>query len=123
MINLVTNDFTTDFTTNIPVIEEALDKITRCIVESFHPIKIILFGSYAYGKPNPDSDIDLLVVMEDDDAPARRSTKVAQMCRLPYIAMDILVQTPEEIEKRLAGFDPFLEEIFTKGRFLYDATR
>ena len=111
-----------EFTVTSPVTEQLLQEITQCIIETFHPLKIILFGSYAYGQPTSDSDIDLLVVMAEDGRPAQRSAKIAQACRPHYIAMDVLVQTPTEIEKRLAGFDPFLEEILAKGRILYAAS-
>ena len=111
-----------EFTVKPTVTEQMLQKITQCIVETFHPLKIILFGSYAYGNPTPDSDIDLLVVIEGDGRPAQRSAKVAQACRPRYIAMDVLVQSPVEIEQRLTGFEPFLEKILTKGRILYAAS-
>jgi predicted nucleotidyltransferase len=103
------------------VTEAIIEEITRKIVKTFQPERIILFGSHAYGKPGRDSDMDLLVIMDTEARPAERSTRIAQVCRPRYVAMDILVRTPEEIEKRLEGFDPFLEEILSRGRVLYDA--
>jgi predicted nucleotidyltransferase len=105
------------------VTEELLREITQRIVEQFHPEKIVLFGSYAYGAPTLHSDVDLLVIMESDDCPARRSANVMRACRPPHLSMDVIVITPEELKKRLAGFDPFLEEALSKGRVLYESNR
>ena len=106
----------------------ALDEATICrisdqIAAEFQPERIILFGSHAYGRPNWDSDLDLLVIMDTDLRPAERSTRITRTCRPRYVAMDVLVRTPEEIAQRLNGFDPFLEEILSHGRILYDAAR
>ena len=49
--------------------------------------------------------------MESDDRPAKRSAKVMSVCCPRHLGMDLLVITPEELEKRLAGFDRFLEEV------------
>ena len=103
--------------------EPLLVEIARRIVDHFNPDKIILFGSYAYGAPRNDSDLDLLVIMDTEMRPAARSAAVARICRPKYVAMDIVVRTPEEIQTRLRNFDPFLEEIFKLGRTLYESTR
>ena len=103
------------------VTDELLMEITKQIVENFHPEKVILFGSYAYGKPTIESDVDLLVIMKSNDRPAKRSAKVISVCRPRHLSMDLLVITPGELEKRLVGFDPFLEEILNKGRVLYES--
>ena len=103
------------------VTAELLDDITQRIAEQFHPEKILLFGSYAYGNPTLHSDVDLLVVMKSDDRPAKRSAKVMSFCRPRHLSMDVIVITPEELEKRLAGFDPFLEEVLSKGKVLYES--
>ena len=103
------------------ITEEQLRQITGKIVEIFHPEQIILFGSYAYGDPTPDSDVDLLVIMETESRPAERSARIARLCRPRYVPMDILVRTPGEIADRLQRFDPFLEEILRHGKVLYRA--
>lgn len=103
--------------------EAAISRIADRIVEEFHPERIILFGSHAYGRPSWESDLDLLVIMETDLRPAERSSLIARKCRPRYVAMDILVRTPREMAERLDGFDPFLEEVLSHGRVLYDAAR
>jgi uncharacterized protein len=89
------------------------------MVERLHPEKVILFGSHAYGRPNDDSDVDLLVVM-----PARNMIDMAVRIRrflpAPY-PMDLLVRTPEYLAKRLALGDQFLREIVERGIVLHDA--
>lgn len=104
-------------------IDILLNEITQKIIQSFDPERIILFGSYAYGTPTEDSDIDLLVIMHTQDRPSKRSAKITSVCRPRYVSMDIIVRTPEEITRRLEEFDPFLEEILTSGRVLYEAAR
>ena len=98
-----------------------LQEITQKIVDAFHPEQIILFGSHAYGKPGETSDVDLLVIMHTDLRPAERSAQISRVCRPRYLPMDILVRTPQEIAERLNAFDPFLEEILTHGKVLYQA--
>ena len=94
-------------------------EIANKIVEHFHLDQIIHFGSHAYGEPKTDSDLDLLVIMDTDLRPTVRSAAIARICRPKYVAMDIVVRTPEEIQTHLQNFDPFLEEIFKLGRTLY----
>ena len=107
---------------NLPVNADMLEGIVRKIVEAFRPKRIILFGSHAYGTPAQDSDVDLLVIMDTKARPAERSARITQVCRPRYLALDILVRTPKEIAKRLKGFDPFLEEILTRGKVLYETS-
>src|SRR5215475_7418711 len=67
-----------------PVTEALLADITQRIVEKFQPFKVILFGSYAYGTPDLDSDVDLLVVMDSDEPMAQRIIPfviLSAMCR------------------------------------------
>ncbi len=101
------------------VTDDLLKEITRKIVDRFHPEKIILFGSHAWGDPQPDSDLDLFVVMESDLSRARRAARIALECRPRLLAMDIVVRTPDEVGKRLEMRDPFIKRIFEDGRILY----
>src|SRR5260370_14342069 len=83
---------------NIP--KRVIRRYARAIAEEFHPDRIILFGSHAYGTPHEDSDVDLLVVM-----PARRQGSMAYKISLALQApfpMDLIVRTPEQLRRRLA---------------------
>lgn len=103
-----------------PTVTEALlSEITRRIVEAFHPVKVILFGSYAYGTPHKDSDVDLLVIMEYDKPRNEQYVAVYEAAHIDFLPMDLLVRTPAEIEARLAIGDFFIKEILEKGKVLY----
>ena len=101
---------------NIPL--AAIRRFARKIAERFHPDKIILFGSYAYGTPDQDSDVDLLVIM-----PTRNERTQATRIRLAVarcFPMDLIVRTPENLRWRLEEGDWFLREIVSKGKVLYE---
>lgn len=96
-------------------------RFARDVVERFDPDKIILFGSYAYGTPHEDSDVDILVIM-----PARN--QLDQAFRIhdtiqPPFPMDIIVRTPKNMAWRLAEGESFLREITSKGKVLYEKAR
>src|SRR5713226_8988371 len=100
----------------IPI--RAIRRYARAIADRFHPDKIILFGSFAYGNPNADSDVDLLVIM-----PARNQRSQAYKIRLALSApfpLDLLVRTPETMSWRIEEGDSFLREIMAKGKILYE---
>jgi predicted nucleotidyltransferase len=103
-----------------PVTKRTLNEIVRRIVGELCSEKIILFGSYGYGSPTNDSDVDLLVIMETNDRPADRYLAVSRLIRPRPFPLDILVKTPAEITQALAKGDFFIREIVTKGQTLYE---
>jgi uncharacterized protein len=102
------------------VTKSLIRKYANQIAQQFSPQKIILFGSYAYGKPNEDSDVDLLVIMSFKGRNPEKATDIWMATR-PKFPIDIMVRKPEEIKKRLAMGDFFLREITEKGEVLYEA--
>jgi predicted nucleotidyltransferase len=90
------------------------------IAERFHPQQVILFGSYAYGTPTPDSDVDLLVVMETPLRHVEQAVEIRQAVDFPF-PVDVLVRTPRHLAERVALGDVFLREVLTKGVVLYAA--
>lgn len=89
------------------------------IVREFSPLQVILFGSYAYGTPTEDSDVDLLVVMDIPESETRRQA-IEIRKRIPRrFQMDLLVRSPEEIAYRVFYNDWFLREITERGEVLY----
>ena len=90
--------------------------------ELFRPEKIILFGSYAYGNPTEDSDVDILVVMPHKGASYLKASEISTKVRNAF-PMDLLVRSPAIIRQRIAWNDFFLREITEKGKVLYDAAR
>jgi predicted nucleotidyltransferase len=107
----------TGFTTPVPAI---LPTVTRRLANALRPEKIILFGSYAYGTPTPDSDVDLLVVMETSASPTERYLTVSRLLRPRPFPVDILVKTPDELSAALASGDFFLREIVSRGQVIYE---
>jgi predicted nucleotidyltransferase len=93
------------------------------IVQELNPEKIVLFGSYAYGDPNADSDVDLLVIMKTKASLKDRSWAVSRLLLPRPFPVDILVKTPREVKKALESGDFFLKEILTRGKVLYDRTQ
>lgn len=89
------------------------------IVASFSPERIILFGSYAYGKITSDSDVDLLVIMETDLPSVERQRQISRLLRPRRFPLDIIVKNPVEIQKSRRRVDPFMNEILDKGIVLY----
>jgi uncharacterized protein len=103
----------------LPVTQEILDEIVRRLVAALDSEKIILFGSYAYGSPSDDSDVDLLVIMQTTARPADRYVAVSRTIRPRPFPLDILVKTPDEIAGAIARDDRFIQEIVSRGRILY----
>jgi len=92
------------------------------VAREFQPKKIVLFGSYAYGQPTEDSDVDLLVIVPFDRRKGRKSLEIRQ--RIPAgFPLDLVVRTPEFIAQRLAWGDCFTHEVLDKGKVLYEAAR
>jgi predicted nucleotidyltransferase len=94
---------------------------SQAVAREFHPQKIVLFGSYAYGHPTENSDVDLLVIMpRTRDRGERMSVRIRQAIPRDF-PLDLLVRTPYEVARRLRWGDPFMRELLESGRVLYEA--
>jgi len=91
------------------------------IARRFSPVRIVLFGSQAWGTPNADSEVDLLVILSGRVDTLQMEFEIRQSVH-PEFPVDILVHTPSEIAKRVAIGDFFLRDIMTKGLVLHEAT-
>jgi predicted nucleotidyltransferase len=89
------------------------------IVQQFHPQKVILFGSYAYGTPTDDSDVDLLIILPFEERNPEKATEI-WMATKPRFPLGLMVRKPNEYKERLAMGDYFLCEIDQKGEVLYE---
>ena len=106
-----------------PPVSKTLPQAIKRIADTLKPEKIILFGSYAYGNPTPDSDVDLLVVMETNATQKERYLAVSRLLRPRQFPIDVIVKTPKEIERALRNKGNFfLREIIVKGKVLYERT-
>jgi predicted nucleotidyltransferase len=98
-----------------------IDEAVQKIVDRFHPVKIILFGSYARGAAGPDSDVDLLVVMEVKDSKRRQAVEIDLALSDRTFPLDLIVVTPEEFEKYRDTVGHIVYPAVREGRVLYDA--
>ena len=95
-------------------IRQVSDEIAR----RFQPERIILFGSYAYGTPTEDSDVDLLVVMSLPDKGRGRASDIRLHLDISF-PLDLIVCDPVYLEQRIAMNDFFLREVTEKGKTLH----
>ena len=111
------------FDAKTKVRREDIQQVVRQIVDRFHPKKIILFGSHAYGVPTEDSDVDLLVVMPV--AGSKREKQIELRCVLHDIRVpkDIIVVRPEEMERRRDIVGTAIWPAVREGKILYARAR
>ncbi len=104
-------------------IDKIIENMVDCLVDKYSPTKIILFGSYAEGNPDQDSDIDLFIIKDTMERFIDRWCEVHDILSgtHPSIPIDTLVLTPSELEKRLATGDQFIANILQNGKVLYAA--
>jgi predicted nucleotidyltransferase len=102
-------------------VRHAIEEILEKIITEYDPQKVILFGSYAYGRPDEESDIDLLIIKETDKRPIERWIELKRLLRdrSRMVAVSPLVYTPRELEERLVSRDFFIQEVLEKGKVLY----
>lgn len=104
------------------IAEDKLPEIVRRLVESLQPSTIYLFGSVAAGRPGPDSDIDLLVVLPQSSLSFYQRAAVAyRALRGIGVPLDVLVYTRAEFEPRATLPVSFERTVCQRGRVLYAA--
>lgn len=101
------------------VTPKALRALTDKIVKAVKPEEIILFGSYAYGQPSPDSDVDLLIIWNTRKSAPARYRAISDLLRPRPFPLDLIVRTPREIALARKRIDPFLNEALRQGKTLY----
>ena len=106
--------------TQEPITDELVQDITRKIVQSFHPRRIIAFGSYGRGEHKPDSDLDLIVEMETEKPFYERGIGIAALFRDRRWAMDLLVYTPKEFRELSKVFGSLPYSVEREGKILYE---
>ncbi|HLG16589.1 MAG TPA: nucleotidyltransferase domain-containing protein [Blastocatellia bacterium] len=97
--------------------------VCEAIAREFHPERIVMFGSYAYGTPGADSDVDLLVVMPFEGSPFRQAAVILDhvVRTVGVLPMDLLVRTSEQVEERINIGDSFMRDIIERGKVMYEA--
>jgi len=101
--------------------QRVIQDAVRQIIWQFQPERIILFGSYAYGQPSQESDVDLLVVMDTSLKETEQAVRICQAIDY-HFGLDLIVRTPATLARRLALGDPFLKEVVDQGKVLYERT-
>jgi uncharacterized protein len=96
-----------------------IQAFSQQIAEKFQPERIILFGSYAYGQPTEDSDVDLLVILPFEEMPVQKAIAIRQQVRSPF-PLDLMARTAEQVQQRLEMGDFFIRDIMEKGHVLYE---
>jgi len=106
-----------------PKIQALIEDIVERLVAEYAPQKIILFGSYAYGEPDEESDVDLLIIKETPERFLDRIWSARRIAAgaLQEVPLELLVLTPQEVRMRVAGGDQVIAEILEKGEVLYAA--
>jgi predicted nucleotidyltransferase len=101
-------------------VHQKIDKIVKRIVSEFHPLRIILFGSYACGAPDFDSDVDLLIVMDMKGSKRKQAAKIDASLADRDIPLDLLVVSPQEFEQYRDIAGHILYPAVRQGRVLYE---
>ncbi|MBI4994147.1 nucleotidyltransferase domain-containing protein [Candidatus Peregrinibacteria bacterium] len=101
------------------ITEQKIKELTLKIADSFQPEKIILFGSFAWGKPNENSDVDLFIIKETDRSTRDVAREIDGSIFPRPFPLDIVVYKPKQVEQRRENNDFFIKDILTKGKILY----
>ncbi len=107
-------------TSDAIISEATIDQIVQKIVDQVNPLQVILFGSYARGMPNIDSDVDLFVIVESNLPRHKRSAKIRLLFSPAPCPLDILVYTPQEVETCSGVVNHIVTHVMTTGKILYE---
>ena len=99
---------------------EVIEKMTRRIVERFHPRRIILFGSHTRGDARSTSDFDLLIIAPSEQPRWQRVVPVYRALAGLGVPKDIVWWTPEEIAEWQGVKSHFINTALREGRVLYE---
>lgn len=97
-----------------------IDDVVFKIASRFNPYKIILFGSYANGTQNEDSDLDLLIVQDSELPMQKRGLDIRMSLIGTKIPMDILIYTKTEFEQEKNSAFSFLKSAIKNSKVLYE---
>lgn len=101
------------------ITQEQINTVISRIVESTKPEKVIIFGSYAYGKPDENSDLDILIIKNTDIPQFQRARGIRKHLRGLAIPIDIVVYTPQEIDEWKDTQAAFITQIVKYGKVVY----
>lgn len=96
-----------------------IEDMARRIGRAANAHRVILFGSYARGTPTDDSDVDFMIIAESDLPRFKRSRKLYNMIKPYPFPMDLLVYTPDEIERGKKSAVSFVSQVLREGKIVY----
>jgi predicted nucleotidyltransferase len=99
--------------------EQAIRELSDRIAREFNPERIILFGSYAYGRVDPDSDVDLLVMLQFEGKSFWKSLEILNRVN-PQFPVDLIARRPDDTARRYVEGDPLIREALDRGKVLYE---
>ena len=102
------------------IAKEKISEIVNKIASGYDPDKIILFGSYAAGYPNENSDLDLFIIKDSDLPRPQRSVQVRKLLFGSMVPIDLIVYTPKELEESKKSHYSFVNEVLNSGKTLYE---
>ena len=102
--------------------QEKISNIVNKIATGYNPEKIILFGSYAIGNPDENSDLDLLIIKDSDLPRPQRTVEIRKMLYGSMVPIDLLVYTNKEIEESKSKTYGFIHKVLKTGKTLYEQT-
>jgi uncharacterized protein len=105
--------------TNGLVPPEQIRAFCQAVAREFHPERIVLFGSYAYGQPTSESDVDLLVILPFRGNDLVKVIQIRSRVDASF-PLDLLVRKPHFIAARLQERDMFIELVMTRGVVMYE---
>jgi predicted nucleotidyltransferase len=103
-----------------PAVEDTIRGMVDRIVRRFAPVRVVLFGSHARGEAGPDSDVDLLVVLPKVDCKRQARVAIRRCLADAPVPKDIIVTTPDEIERRGDVVGTVLRPALREGVVLYE---
>lgn len=102
------------------ITDKKIEEIISKIIRNYDPDKIILFGSYAKGTANEDSDLDLIIVKNTDKPKHKRGKEVRKFLLGSLIPMDLKVYTPDEFENERSSDFSFLNSAIKDSLIVYE---
>lgn len=100
--------------------DAAIQTMVDRIVQRFHPLRVILFGSHARGSALPESDVDLLVVLREVADKRRTTVEIRRALGDLPVSKDIIVTTPDEIARRGDLVGSVLRPALRDGKVVYE---
>lgn len=98
-----------------------IQRVARCIAERFHPVRVVLFGSYARGEAREDSDVDLLVVVDCPGPRGRRSAPIIRALAEQFtLPIDVIVRSREDVDRYRHSAGTLVAEAMKEGVVLYE---